>query len=88
MSSKLSNIINAVIGERKGEIANKVYGYEGKIKDIEKSFMEMRNGRIRISDTVHPGVKIIVGTIIKPIREPMQHVTFYADEGEVKAGSY
>lgn len=36
MSSKLSSIVNSVIGERKGDIANKVYGYEGKVRDIER----------------------------------------------------
>ena len=38
-------------------LMGQVDAIETRIKDIEKSFMEMRNGRIRISDTVHPGVK-------------------------------
>jgi uncharacterized protein len=56
--------------------------------EIEKTFTEMRNGRIRISDTVHPGVKIVVGTLIKPIRETMRFVSFYSEDGEIKSGSY
>jgi uncharacterized protein (DUF342 family) len=49
---------------------------------------EMRYGRIKISEEVFPGVKIVVGTIVKPIRESMKFVAFFEENGEVKVGSF
>lgn len=56
--------------------------------EIEKELDEIRNGRIRISDIVYPGVKIVVGNQVKPVREQIRFVTFYVDEGELKTSSY
>ncbi|MDD4602107.1 hypothetical protein SDC9_06245 [bioreactor metagenome] len=56
--------------------------------EIELALEEMRYGRIRISDIVYPGVKIVVGTLVKPMREQHKFVSFYADNGEIKVGSF
>jgi len=69
-------------------LRGQVDAIQNRIGEIEKSFTEMRNSRIRISDTVHPGVKIVVGTLVKPIRETMRYVSFYSEDGEIKSGSY
>lgn len=70
------------------QLIGQVDTMKNRIGEIEQSFIEMRNGRIRISDTVHPGVKIVVGTLVKPIRETVRYVTFYSEDGEIKTGSY
>ena len=59
-----------------------------RMADIELSFEEMRYGRIKVSDIIYPGVKVVVGTLVKPIREILKFASFYADEGEVKIGPY
>ena len=55
---------------------------------IDTAFEEMHCGRIKISDTVFPGVKIVIGTEVKLIRENLNFVTFYTEEGEIKISPF
>lgn len=59
-----------------------------RVAEIELIFEEMRYGRIRVQDIVYPGVKLVIGTLVRPIRESSKFVSFYADEGEIKTGSF
>lgn len=59
-----------------------------RITEIDVIFEEVRYGRIKVSDIVYPGVKIVIGTLVKPIREPLKFVSFYAEDGEIKIGSF
>lgn len=59
-----------------------------RITEIDLLFEEMRYGRIRVADVAYSGTKIVIGTLVKPIRENMKFVTFYADEGEIKTGPF
>lgn len=59
-----------------------------RIVEIELSFEEMKYGRIQIADIVYPGVKIVIGSLVKPIREHLKFVTFFAEEGEIKIGPF
>lgn len=59
-----------------------------RILEIELAFEEMRYGRIRVADAVYPGVKVVVGTLVKPIREQLKYVSFYVEDGEITIGSY
>lgn len=43
-----------------------------RIAEINLMLNEMRYGKIKVSETVFPGVKIVVGTFVKPIREIME----------------
>lgn len=56
--------------------------------EIELSFEEMKYGRIKIADIVYPGVKIVIGSLVKPIREHLKFVTFFAEEGEIIIGPF
>lgn len=55
---------------------------------IEGEFEEMRAGRIKASDTIYPGVKVVVGTLVKPIRDTLKFVSLYAEDGEIKVGTF
>lgn len=59
-----------------------------RISEIEIALEEMRYGHIKVADTVHPGVKLVVGTLVKPIRDSVKFANFYAEDGEIKTGSY
>ncbi|HWR43139.1 FapA family protein [Sporomusa sp.] len=59
-----------------------------RIAEIELALEEMRYGHIKVSDIVYPGVKLVVGTLVKPVRDPIKFATFYAEDGEIKTGSY
>ncbi|VBB08067.1 Hypothetical protein LUCI_3332 [Lucifera butyrica] len=56
--------------------------------EIELAFEEMKYGRIRVAETIYPGTKIVIGTQIKPIREPLKFVSLHAEDGEIKIGSF
>ena len=58
------------------------------VSEIELLFEEMRYGRIRVSETVFPGVKIVIGTLVKPIRETLKFSSFFSEDGEIKVGSF
>ncbi|SMC65531.1 DUF342 domain-containing protein [Sporomusa malonica] len=59
-----------------------------RIAEIELGLEEMRYGHIKVSDIVYPGVKLVVGTLVKPVRDSIKFASFYAEDGEIKAGSY
>lgn len=52
--------------------------------ELEEILDNMKAGQIRISDYVYPGVKIVLGALIKPIQDMLRFVVFYAEAGEIK----
>ncbi len=52
--------------------------------ELESAYEELKNGQIKISDYVYPGVKITIGSLVKPIQEELRFVVFYAEAGEIK----
>lgn len=69
-------------------LVGQVESMRNRITEIELAIEEMRNGRIRVSDIVYPGVKIVVGTLVKPVREQIRFASFFAEDGEVKIGAF
>ncbi|WP_371371236.1 DUF342 domain-containing protein [Sporomusa aerivorans] len=67
-----------------GQIEN----MRNRLTEIEIALEEMRNGHVKVSDTVHPGVKLVIGTLVRPIRDSVKFANFYAEDGEIKTGSY
>lgn len=59
-----------------------------RIAEIELALEEMRYGNIKVADTVYPGVKLVVGTMVKPVRDVIKFANFYAEDGEIKTGPY
>jgi len=55
-----------------------------RLAELETAYEELKSGQVKISDTVYPGVKITIGSLIKPVQEELRFVTFYADAGEIK----
>lgn len=59
-----------------------------RLTEIELALEEMRYGHVKVADTVHPGVKLVIGTLVRPIRDSVKFANFYAEDGEIKTGSY
>lgn len=70
------------------QLAGQAEEMRNRIATIEQELDQMRLGKIRIAEGVYPGVKIVVGTHVKPIREHLRFVTFHVDDGELKTSSY
>ncbi|MCE5284760.1 MAG: FapA family protein [Pelosinus sp.] len=56
--------------------------------ELENALEEMKYGRIKVAKELYPGVKAVIGTLIKPIREPLKFVSLYAEDGEIKVGTF
>jgi len=69
-------------------LVGQVETMRNRITEIELAFEEMKHGSIRIADVVYPGVKIVVGQLIKPIREVLKYVSFFVEDGEIKIGAF
>lgn len=55
---------------------------------LEDQIEELKNGKVRVAETVHPGVKIVIRSAILPVRDPVNYVTFYEENGDIKFGPY
>ena len=55
-----------------------------RMAEVEAALDRLQGGQIKVSDTLFPGVKIVIGTLIKLINEPIRFVVFYAEADEVK----
>ena len=70
-------------------LAGQIKRDEKRILEIESLLASMKNGRIKVSDTIYPGVRLSVNNILKSIQSEYRHCTIYInDEGEVDVGSY
>ncbi len=63
---------------------NQVETMRKRMGELEDILDNMKAGQIRISDYVYPGVKIVLGALIKPIQDMLRFVVFYAEAGEIK----
>ncbi|ADL13122.1 FapA family protein [Acetohalobium arabaticum] len=57
-------------------------------ESLEKRLDEGKNGRIKVQDTLHSGVKLTIGTEVKRISKKLTNVQYYIEDGEVNKGSY
>lgn len=55
---------------------------------IEGEINNVSRGLVRVSDTVYPGVKIVIGNSTYFVRDEMHRCTFYREEGEIQIGAY
>jgi len=55
---------------------------------IQGEFAGMLDGRIKVMETIYPGVKVVVGTLVKPIGEMLKFASLYAEDGEIKIGTF
>ncbi len=56
--------------------------------ELETAYEDLKGGQIKVSDYIYPGVKISIGSLVKPIQEECRFMTFYAEAGEVKFRSF
>ena len=62
---------------------------EKRILEIESKLAEMKNGRIRVSETIHPGVRLSVNSVLKSIQSEYKRCTISLnDSGDVEVGPY
>lgn len=56
--------------------------------NLETIIKNSSKGRIKVSEIIYPGVKILIGNTTFFVRDEMERCTFYREEGEIKIGPY
>lgn len=69
-------------------IAGQLKRDEKKITELEEKLKEMKNGRVRVDDTMYPGVRLSINSVVKNIQEIFKHCTMRLDNGEVSLGPF
>ena len=70
-------------------LAGQIKRDEKRILEIEAQLANMKNGRIKVSDIIYPGVKLSVNGLLKNIQSDYRRCTiFLNDNGEVEVGPY
>ena len=57
-------------------------------EELDKNIANLSRGIVKVSETIYPGVKIIIGNSNYFVRDEMKRCTFYREEGEIKIGPY
>ena len=70
-------------------LAGQIKRDEKRILEIEQQLLNMKKGKIRVSDTIYPGVRLAVNNILKSIQSEYKHCSISLNEaGEVEVGTY
>lgn len=70
-------------------LAGQIKRDEKRILEIEAKLAEMKNGRIRVSDTIYPGTRLAVNSVLKSIQSDYKRCTISLnDAGEIEVGPY
>ena len=69
-------------------LSAKVESLRKRLIEIEESFEDLKTGKIRVSDVIYPGVKVVIGSVLKNIREEQKYVSFYEEDGDIKTGTF
>lgn len=58
------------------------------VESIKDEMNDLSRGKIKVADTIYPGVKIIIGNSFLYIKDEMKRCTFFEDNGEIRVGPY
>ncbi len=61
---------------------------EKQIRQLNDEMQNMERGKVRVADTIYPGVKLNINAILKNIQSEDHHCTLMADEDFIRTGPY
>lgn len=61
---------------------------KNEITELEPLMEERDDGRVRVFNIIHPGVKVTIGTASMYIREEIKYCTLYKDNADIRTSSY
>ena len=59
-----------------------------RIEEIMTLIEQNNNGRVRVADTIYPGVRIVIGTHNMSVKDAVRHCQFRVDKAELVCQSY
>lgn len=69
-------------------LAGKIKRLETEIKDTETELTGMQNGKIRVSDTIYPGARISINSIMMNVQSEIKHTTLTVKDDRIDIGPY
>ena len=69
-------------------LAGQVERSERKLKEIDAELQKMQSGKVRIQDTLYPGVRMRINSIMKNVQVKESHCTQYVKDDFVVVGAY
>ncbi|PHV69873.1 hypothetical protein CS063_13630 [Sporanaerobium hydrogeniformans] len=73
--------------DAQGPLKETVEALQHEYRELANTLRDVQDGMIKISDTIHPGVKVTIGSTIKYIDDSQVHCTIRRTEGEIVIGS-
>ncbi len=61
---------------------------EQRLIDIKKLLFSLKDGIIRVSDILYPGVKVSIGPLTKAMNDSLKYLSLYVNDGEIKLSSF
>ena len=74
--------------QAKLQLTEKISNSNGEIKELETYLDELSKGKIKVSDVVYHGTRVTIGSSIMHVKDPLQYLTLYRANAEVKIGPY
>jgi len=67
---------------------SKLREYKKEVEEIEEKLQHSANGRIRVQESVYPGVRVAIGKSMMYIKEEAHYCTLYSDGADIRIGPY
>lgn len=74
--------------QAKLQLAEKIIINNDEIKELEIYLDELSKGKIKASDIIYPGTRVTIGNSTMHVKDPLQYLTLYRANAEVKIGPY
>ncbi|MCR5756517.1 MAG: FapA family protein [Selenomonas sp.] len=69
-------------------LAGKIKRAEKEIQTLEEAMGRMKDGKIRVADTIYPGVRITINSVIMNVQSSIRHCLLTVKEDRIDIGIY
>ena len=69
-------------------LAGKIKRAEKEIQELEEAMGRMKEGKIRVSDTIYPGVRITINSVIMNVQSSIPHCLLSVKDERIHIGPY
>lgn len=81
--SLLNNLLKA-----RESLEYEIQRIKQEIEEMEEEMKHVSNGKVRVSEKIYPGVKIIIGNAFMFVRDELKNCSLYRDGADIRVGSY
>lgn len=74
--------------QARAQFIEKLEANNNEIKEMETYLEELSKGKIKASDVIYPGTRVTIGSSMMHVKDPLQYLTLYRSNAEVKIGPY